>query len=147
MSENNQRTRRPTCLVADDHRALLRLLASTLEDHGLSVVGRVCNGDEALERIRSARPDVAILDLQMPGLPALEIVKQSVAEAPETAILMYTGNGVEANLEQALACGAKGVVQKEASLGELIYAIETARVIRIPRVADKSRSDTLEQGG
>jgi two-component system, NarL family, response regulator DesR len=114
-----------TCLIADDHRALVKMLAKTLEDCGLSVVGRVTDGDQALARIAATRPDVAVVDLKMPGLPAGEIVRRTALDSPETAILIYTGNGTDAHLEEALACGARGVIHKEACLDELIQAIET----------------------
>jgi two-component system response regulator DesR len=124
MYADHTETQGLTCLVADDHRALVKLLARTLEDRGLNVVGRVCDGNEALERILTTRPDVAILDLQMPGTPVWEIVKRAAEETPDTAVLIYTGNGAEALVEESLVCGARGVVQKEASLDELMQAIE-----------------------
>ena len=125
MSELRLNADPVTCVLADDHRALVKLLARTLEDRGLTVVGRVCDGDEALSRILATRPDVAVLDLKMPGAPAWDIARRTALHSPETSVLIYTGNGTEAQVEEALAFGARGVVQKEASLDELVQAIET----------------------
>lgn len=114
-----------TCLVADDHRALVKLLARALEEHGMTVVGRVCDGREALARIEAGHPRVALLDLRMPGLDGVEVTRRVARSAPETATILYTGYAEQARLQEALDAGAKGFIQKEASLDEVIRAIET----------------------
>lgn len=114
-----------SCLVADDHRAIVKLLARALEEHGMIVVGRLCDGNEALARIEAARPHVAVLDVQMPGLDGVEVARRAAISAPETAMILYTGYGEQALLAEALDVGARGFVCKEASLDELIRAIET----------------------
>jgi DNA-binding NarL/FixJ family response regulator len=114
-----------TCLVADDHRAVVKLLARALEERGMTMVGRVCDGKEALARILLAKPNVAVLDFDMPGLNGVEVTKRAALEAPETAIVIYTGCAEPALVHEALDSGARGLVQKEASLEEFLRAVET----------------------
>jgi DNA-binding NarL/FixJ family response regulator len=114
-----------TCLVADDHRAVVKLLARALEERGMTMVGRVCDGNEALARILLTKPRVAVLDFDMPGLNGVEVTKQAAREAPETAIVIYTGCAEPALVNEALDSGARGLVQKEASLEEFLRAVET----------------------
>jgi len=114
-----------TCLVADDHRAVVKLLARALEERGMTMVGRVCDGKEALARILLTKPHVAVLDFDMPGLNGVEVTKRAALEAPETAIVIYTGCAEPALVHEALDSGARGLVQKEASLEEFLRAVET----------------------
>jgi DNA-binding NarL/FixJ family response regulator len=122
---SRSRPRRVTCLIADDHRALLKLLGRALEENGVTVIGRVCDGAEALARIVSARPEIALLDLQMPGLSGIEVARKAAESAPDTAVLIYTGHGEPALVDEALNSGVRGLIQKDASLEELVRAVET----------------------
>jgi Response regulator containing CheY-like receiver domain and AraC-type DNA-binding domain len=80
-----------TCLVADDHPAVLSAVCAVLEDSGIDVVGRARNGAEALELIQTLKPRVALLDVRMPQMSGIEIARQSLRTTPETGILLYTG--------------------------------------------------------
>ena len=111
-------------LIADDHSALATLLTRFLADEGVSVIGTASNGREALEKIERLAPDVAVLDVRMPGMDGVETARQSVALAPETRIVLYTGFGEQALLSEALDIGVRAFVQKEGSLDELVRAIK-----------------------
>ena len=111
-------------LITDDHSALATLLTRFLADEGVSVIGTASNGREALEKIERLAPDVAVLDVRMPGMDGVETARQSVALAPETRIVLYTGFGEQALLSEALDIGVRAFVQKEGSLDELVRAIK-----------------------
>ena len=60
-----------TCLVADDHPAVVEAVADVLDENGIAIAGRARDGHEALEQIELSKPAVAILDLRMPGLSGI----------------------------------------------------------------------------
>ena len=77
-----------TCLVADDHPAVVEAVADVLDEHGIEVAGRARDGQEALEKIEASKPDVALLDLRMPGLSGIEVARHVGKSAPETAVIL-----------------------------------------------------------
>ena len=112
-----------TCVVADDHPAVLEAVAEFLTSGGIEVVGRARDGEEALERIEHAKPRVALVDVRMPKLGGIELARRASRSAPETAILLYTGYGDRALLTEALDAGVSGFVLKEAPMDDLIRAV------------------------
>ena len=113
-----------TCVVADDHPAMLSAVAEILERSGFAVVGRARDGGEALALIESERPDIAVVDVRMPRLSGIEVASQAATTAPDTSIVFYTAYGDRALLSEALDVGARGFVLKEAPLGDLVRAVE-----------------------
>jgi two-component system, NarL family, response regulator NreC len=115
-------------LIADDHAILrtgLRLLIEAQPN--LSVVGEAENGREALEKARALRPDLILLDLNMPEVDGLAVIPQLRREAPESRILVLTMHDDAAHLRQALDAGASGYVLKKAVDQELLMAIRAVR--------------------
>jgi DNA-binding NarL/FixJ family response regulator len=112
-----------TCVVADDHPAVLEAVVEFLTHAGIDVVGRARDGDEALEQIERLKPQVALVDLRMPKLGGIELTRRSRRSAPETAILLYTGYGDRALLTEALDAGVGGFVVKEAPMDDLLRAV------------------------
>ena len=112
-----------TCLVADDHPAVLEAVAEFLGSEGIDVVARARDGEEALARIGDRRPAVALVDVRMPGLDGLEVARRAKRAAPGTAVLLYTGYGDRAVLTEALDAGVGGFVLKEAPLEDLLRAV------------------------
>ena len=111
-------------LIADDHallRAGLRMLLSAQED--IEVVGEAGDGLQALARIRQLAPDVALLDITMPGMGGLEVLPQIRESSPRTRILILTMHDDEGYLRKALAGGACGYILKQAADTELLSAI------------------------
>jgi DNA-binding NarL/FixJ family response regulator len=112
-------------LIADDHAVVRNGLKQIIQDRaGLQVAGEACNGQEVLERIRSERWDVLVLDLSMPvrgGLEVLHDVKQICPNLPVLILSMYPENqyGI-----RALRAGAAGYMNKECALDELVAAIQ-----------------------
>ena len=114
-----------TCLVADDHPAVLAAVCAVFEDSGIEVVARARDGAEALELIQTQKPQVALLDVRMPRMSGIEIARESLRTTPETGILLYTGYAERALMIEALDAGARGFVLKEAPLPDLVRAVET----------------------
>jgi DNA-binding NarL/FixJ family response regulator len=114
-----------TCVVADDHPAVLDAVGEFLTAAGIEVVGRARDGDEALALIRQRRPRIALVDVRMPGIGGIELARQVARAAPATAVLLYTGYGDQALLTEALDAGVAGFVLKEAPLDDLVRAVDS----------------------
>ena len=114
-----------TCIVADDHPAVLEAVAEFLGQGGIEVVGRARDGEEALEKIEARKPLVALVDVRMPKLGGIELTRRAQRSAPETAVLLYTGYGDRALLTEALDAGVKGFVLKEAPMDDLLRAVHS----------------------
>src|SRR6266540_2414110 len=97
-----------TCLVAYDHPAVTHLVSRLLLDRGFEVVAAVQDGGDALYRIVRLRPDIALLDLSMPSIPGIEVARRAAVASPETRVLLYTRDGQDVLLKEALAAGVQG---------------------------------------
>ncbi len=113
-----------TCLVADDHPAVVEAVADVLAASGIDVVGRARTGTDAVEQIEARTPGVALLDLRMPGLSGIEVARLVARTAPDTSVILYTAFGDRALLTEAMDAGARGFVLKEAPLAEVVRAVE-----------------------
>lgn len=114
-----------TCVVADDHPAVLEAVAEFLVQGGVEVVARARDGQEALEKIEQRKPRVALVDVRMPKLGGIELTRRAARSAAETSILLYTGYGDRALLTEALDAGVKGFVLKEAPMDDLLRAVQS----------------------
>jgi DNA-binding NarL/FixJ family response regulator len=114
-------------LIADDQalvRTGLRAILETQPD--LTVVGEAMDGRDAVDLVRRRRPDVALMDIKMPGLDGLEATRRIVAEAGEaTAVLVLTTFDLDEYVYEALRAGASGFLLKDAPAEQLIAAIHT----------------------
>ena len=115
---------RITCVIADDHPAMLTAISDTLERSGIEIVGRASDGQEALALIEAHQPRVALVDVRMPRLSGIEVAQKAATVAPNTSIVFYTAYGDRALLSEALDVGARGFVLKEAPLYDLVRAVE-----------------------
>jgi two-component system response regulator DesR len=111
-------------LLADDEHLIRSALAALLEREGdLRVVAEAASGDEALALAREHRPDVALLDLQMPGPDGILVAEALRKELPSCASVILTSHGRPGHLKRALAAGARGFLPKTASARELSDAV------------------------
>jgi len=111
-------------LIADDHgvlRAGLRALLNSEPD--FQVVGEAADGQTAARLAEELRPDVALLDLSMPGLDGIQVTRQLKQTLPETRTLILTVHEDEGLLREAIKAGASGYIVKRAVESELISAI------------------------
>jgi DNA-binding NarL/FixJ family response regulator len=114
------------CVIADDHPAILEAVARYLADvDDVEIVARAQDGDEALRLIGEHAPDVAVLDIRMPGVGGIDIARKLSAEGSKTAVILYTGHSERSLLLEALDAGARGFLVKEAPLDDLARAIRT----------------------
>jgi DNA-binding NarL/FixJ family response regulator len=113
-----------TCVVADDHPAMLTAVAEILDRSGFEVVGRAKDGAEAVAQIEAQRPALAIVDVRMPQLSGIEVAIRVATTSPATADDFSTAFGARALLSEALDVGARGFVLKEAPLADLVRAAE-----------------------
>ncbi len=118
-------TSKPTCVVADDHPPVLESVSRFLEAHGHRIVGRAGSGEEALALVESQRPQLALLDLRMPGLAGAAVIRRVSRTTPQTFCVVYSGFGDAAILNEVLDAGARGFVLKDAPLDAVVRALQT----------------------
>jgi DNA-binding NarL/FixJ family response regulator len=114
-------------LVADDHPVVrdgLRAMLATQPD--MELVGEAATGIEAVERARALRPDVVLMDLQMPKLDGPAAIATLRQQAPEVRVLVLTTFGTDADITRAVDAGATGYLLKDAPREQLFGAIRAA---------------------
>ena len=119
-----------TVLIADDHPVYRDGLASLLDPlPDIAVVGRAADGVQAVEQALASRPDVVIMDLQVPRLNGIEATRQVLAELPDTGVLVITmgedESTVFSTVFSAVTAGARGYLLKGADADEVVQAIRT----------------------
>ncbi len=113
-----------TVVLADDHPVVRRGLRAMLEaEADLTVVGEAGDGIEALRLTERLKPEVLVVDLMMPGMTGLEVMRQIAARLPRTQIVVLSVYDGEAYVREALRGGAGGYVLKEASPTDLVAAV------------------------
>lgn len=115
-------------VLADDHnlvRAGIRVLLEQMS--GVEVVGEASDGREALALVLRDKPDLALLDIGMPGLNGLEAAERIAREAPRTRLVMLSMHANEAYVAQALRLGVAGYLLKEACVSELPVLVDAVR--------------------
>jgi two-component system response regulator NreC len=114
-------------VLADDHTVVRRALRVLLEGElGFEVVAEAEDADGAIRYLRGHKPNVLILDLNMPGRPSLEAIPEMKEASPETKIVVLTMQKESAFARQALQLGVLGYVLKEAADDELVQAVRSA---------------------
>jgi DNA-binding NarL/FixJ family response regulator len=133
-----------TVVIADDHPAIVDSVGRYFELNGIAVLGTAGDGDSAVALCQQLRPAVALIDLRMPGLSGLAVLERLSLHVPDTKLLVYTGIGDQTLVSHALEAGAHGVIQKDASLVELIRAVRTVADGR--RYIDAGLANLVLQG-
>lgn len=117
-----------TIVLADDHALVRDVLRKYMEaEPSFRVVAEASEGREAVEAVRTHRPDVAVLDLWMPGLSGAEATRQIVESDSATRVLILTMHEDPSHVREALRAGASGYVVKTAPARQLLEAIEVVR--------------------
>jgi len=120
MSAVEQRIR---VMVVDDHPMWRDAVARDLAEAGFEVVATAADGREALARFPAARPQVVVLDLQIPEPDGVQVTAGVVAHDPATRVLVLSASGEHADVLAAVTAGATGYLVKSASREELIDAV------------------------
>lgn len=111
-------------LLVDDHFVILEGLSHAIsKTMDLAVAGTATNGSDALRLVRAAPPDVLVLDLSMPGIGGLEVLRQLHAEQPELPVLILSMHPEEQYAVRALRAGAAGYLMKDKPLHTIVEAI------------------------
>lgn len=116
-----------TCLIADDHPAVTESVKLMLERAGYSVVACVADGVEALAQLACCQPDFAVIDLQLPRLHGIEVLREAGQKAPRTQSIVYSAFGEPGQLADALDAGAAGFLLKDSPLDDLVRALPIIR--------------------
>ena len=138
-------------VLADDHAVVRRGLAGLLEStDDLQVVGVAKDGQEAVELVREQRPDVAVMDLQMPVLDGVEATRAIVGGDTGTEVLVLTSFSDHARIDAAIEAGAVGYLLKDAepeTLLDGIRAVARGESPLDPRAARRLLTRTARMGG
>jgi len=117
-----------TVLLADDHRMVREAIRSILEARpDLEVAGEVGDGAAALDEIRKTEPDLALIDLTMPGVTGVEVIRTLQRENSKTRCIAFSMHEGQGQVIQALKAGAAGYVVKSSSMNELLEAIDAVK--------------------
>ncbi len=112
-------------LLVDDHAIVREGLRALLEDTIASIVGEAANGDEAVAMTDRLQPNLVLMDLKMPGLPAADAIRVIRARHPSTQILVLTSSAEDKQVQEMISAGALGYVLKDVAKAELVRAMTT----------------------
>ena len=110
-------------LLADDHDVVRQGFRALLEREGVEVVGEAANGREAVRLAEALDPDVAVLDLSMPGLNGLDAARTILQSRPKLGVVLLTMHTEEQHIVAALRAGVRGYVVKTQAADALTHAI------------------------
>jgi two-component system, NarL family, nitrate/nitrite response regulator NarL len=116
---NAQKAPRPSILIADDHRPTRLAMRELLDGNGFDVVGDTGDARSAVRLARRLRPDICLLDINMPG-DGLVAAQTIHAQVPDTVVVMLTVSDSDAHLFEALRVGAKGYLVKGGDPDDII---------------------------
>lgn len=138
-----------TVFIADDHAIVrdgLRLLLQSQAD--LEVVGEAANGREAVAQVPRLRPDIAIVDLSMPELNGIDVIRRLHETCPSTQVIVLSMYSTAEHIYHALQAGARGYLVKECSVVEVIQAVRAVhagRTYMSQKISDTVVSEYLRQ--
>ncbi|MFF2145276.1 response regulator [Kitasatospora sp. NPDC101155] len=115
-------------MVVDDHPMWRDAVSRDLAEAGLDVVATAGDGEEAVRRARACSPQVVVLDLNLPGLPGVEVCRQVVAHDPAARVLVLSASGEHQDVLEAVKSGATGYLVKSAGRDELLDAVRRTAV-------------------
>ncbi len=128
-------------LSVDDHPLLRKGIAALVNvEPDMKLVAEACNGEEAIEKFRVHRPDVTLMDLQMPGVNGIEAIDRILAEFPDARIIVLTTYHGDAQVLRALRAGARGYMLKghvHRELLETIHSVMQGRKRIPPDIAEE----------
>ena len=125
-------------LVVDDHALLRKGLAAVVNaEPDMKLVAEASNGEEAVEKFRTHRPDITLMDLQMPGLNGIEATNRILSEFPAARIIVLTTYKGDAQVMRALRAGARSYILKghDRELIDTIHAVIEGRKKIPPEIA------------
>lgn len=134
-------------LAADDHALLRKGIAAVVgAEPNMELVAEATNGEEAIEMFRVHRPDVTLMDLQMPGLNGIEAMNRILSEFPDARIIVLTTYHGDAQVLRALRAGAQSYLLKgcDRELVETIHTVFDGRKRITPEIADELAEHVID---
>ncbi len=115
-----------TLAVVDDHPIVRQGLVATLDDEpDFETVGSASSAEDGLAIVAQHRPDVLLLDLELPGMSGVEAIPHLLAASPTTRIIVFTAYDTDERVLAAIRAGAKGYLLKGATIAEIASAVRT----------------------
>ena len=115
-------------VIADDHTLVRQSVAKAARgEDGIEVVGEAADGPSAREEILRTQPDLAVLDIALPGMDGLTLAEELRVQQPDLAIVFLSMHDDDASLQRAVGLGARGFVSKSASIDEFVEALRAVR--------------------
>ena len=113
--------------VAEDNPVVREVVRGIIrQDKALKLVGEAANGQAALDIVEAHKPDLICLDVLMPGMDGIAVLRRIKAEHPETRVIIVTGQATSEVVKEALGLGAHGFVVKPFNADKLLRAIHAA---------------------
>jgi DNA-binding NarL/FixJ family response regulator len=113
-------------LLVDDHGIVREGLRALLDDgEEFVIVGEAANGDEACEVVRRLQPDIVLMDLKMPGMPASDAIRVIRATSPSVKVIALTSYAEDGQVREIMAAGAAGYILKDVTKADFVTALRT----------------------
>ena len=110
-------------MVVDDHPLVRSAVRQALEVRGITVVAEAASAEDALLLAPAVRPDVMLIDIGLPGMDGIQLVRELHPRLPDTCLIMLTVSGADKDVEAAMAHGAVGYLMKNISPPALLQAV------------------------
>ena len=115
-------------LLADDHALVRDGIAKIISSHqDMEVIGQAGNGKDAIDLFTKLRPDIAIIDVSMPGMSGIETILEIRKRFANAQLMILSSHDHEEDIYQAIQAGASGYILKDAPASELITAIQSVQ--------------------
>jgi DNA-binding NarL/FixJ family response regulator len=119
--------RRIKALIVDDHRTFAEALRIAIElEKDMRVVGVAVSGEEAVPTAESEKPDVVLMDIEMPGMDGVEAIRRVKAVAPEARVVVVSAHQGDLILAKAVEAGASGYLSKDNALSTVVDSVRLA---------------------
>jgi DNA-binding NarL/FixJ family response regulator len=142
-----------TVVLVDDHALYRSGLRELLESHGIEVVGDAPTAEAGLELVDRHAPDVAIMDLSLPGMSGIEAIRRLAADAPRTHVLALTVSASEADVTDAVLVGGSCYLLKDTPIETIVSGVRAAaagEAMISPKMAatllDRLRANGVREG-
>lgn len=128
--------RKNRVLIADDEKHIRMLLKAVAASLNLEVVGEAANGQEAVEGFRREKPDLLLLDINMPLKTGEEVLREIAGQSSGAAVIMLTSVADGETIQRCIALGAANYIRKDTPLPEMKRVIQETLAAGLPREED-----------
>jgi DNA-binding NarL/FixJ family response regulator len=119
-------------MLVEDHPLVRAAIRQTLSVPGIEVVGEAWSAESALDQIQGLRPDVMLVDIDLPGMNGVQLVREAAPRLPDTKIVMLTASGKTDDVVAAIRSGASGYLTKDMSAEALVRSVMGIRIGDLP---------------